>query len=274
MGKLKNKPSFDEFGFEEDGKIYWWASWYATILGYKSLKTFMPSILKAIQACTTLDINISDNFLDTRRKMEGRSRRDFKLSRFACYLIAMNADARKPVVARAQVYFAEQVEKINLMLDGSKDMDRLLTREEIKEGHQLLTAAAGRSGVKDFRFFMNEGYIGMYNKPIREVKVEKGIDENQNMYDFMGRMELAANLFRITLTEERLKKKGTKSAYEAAAVHKHVGESVRRMVKDHTGTFPEELPLERRLSEVSSELKKANKLLNEKKDQKGSNDSL
>lgn len=265
MDQSKQKPSFDEFGFEENGRIYWWASWYASIMGYKSLKTFMPSIMKAIQACTTLDINISENFLDTRQKVNGRFRRDFKLSRFACYLIAMNADARKPVVARAQVYFAEQVEKINLMLEGSKDLERLLTREEIKEGHQLLTSAAGKAGVKDFRFFMNEGYIGMYNKPIREVKVKKGIEENQNLYDFMGRMELAANLFRITLTEERLKKKGTKSAFEAAAVHKYVGEGVRKMVKDNTGVFPEELPLERRLSEVSSELKKANKLLNEKK---------
>lgn len=271
MTESTQKPSFDEFGFEEEGQIYWWASWYAEILGYKSLKTFMPSIRKAIQACSTLDINISDNFLDTRRKTDGRSRRDFKLSRFACYLIAMNADARKPVVARAQVYFAKQVEKINLMLEGSKDVERLLTREEIKEGHQALTAAASRSGVKDYRFFMNEGYIGMYNKPIREVKVEKGVDENQNLYDYMGRMELAANLFRITLTEERLKKKGTKSAYEAAAVHKHVGEGVRKMVKENTGNFPEELPLERRLSEVSSELKKANKRLNEKKEKKEGN---
>ena len=111
MGKHKEKPAFDEFGFEEGGRIFWWASWYAGLLGYKSMRTFLPSILKAIQACTTLDINISENFLDTRRREKGRSFRDFKLSRFACYLIAMNADARKEMVARAQVYFAEQVEK-------------------------------------------------------------------------------------------------------------------------------------------------------------------
>ena len=259
------KPSFDEFGFEENGVMYWWASWYGDIMGYKNPRTFQSPVDKAIQACRTLDLNPSDNFIETRRREVRRSFRDYKLTRFACYLVAMNADARKPVVARAQVYFAEQIERINLMLEGSKDIERLLIREEIKEGHHHLTAAAAKAGVRDFRFFMTEGYIGLYNKPIREVKMEKGVDPGDNLYEYMSRAEMSANLFRITMTEERLRRSRTSSAFEAAAIHKRIGEYIRRMVKDHTGHFPEELPTERNLNQVSSELKKAGKLLNERK---------
>lgn len=258
------RPSFDEFGFEESGIVYWWASWYAQILGYRSLKTFMAPILKAMQACTTLNIDTVENFVEVRRVEMGRSFRDYKLSRFACYLVAMNADARKEVVARAQIYFADQVEKINLILDGSQDLERLQIREEIREGHHALTAAAGKAGVKDFRFFMTEGYLGLYNKPIREIKLLKGVDEDDNLYEYMGRAELAANLFRITMTEERLRQSGVHSPFEAAAIHKRIGEDIRQLVKDHTGKYPEDLPVERNLLLVSSDLRKAGKLLNRK----------
>ncbi len=261
------KPSFDEFGFEEDGVMYWWASWYGHILGYKNLRTFQGPIDKAGQACRTLDLNPSDNFIETRRSLGGRPVRDYKLTRFACYLVAMNADARKPVVARAQFYFAEQIERINLMMDGSEDIERLLIREDIKEGHHHLTDAAAQAGVKDFRYFMNEGYVGLYNKPIREIKVEKGIDGDDNLYEYMGRAEMAANLFRITMTEERLRRRHTHSAYEAAAIHKRVGSDIRRVVKDHTGQYPEDLPLEADLRKVTSDLKKLGKLLNERKEE-------
>lgn len=264
----KEKPSLDEFGFEEDGIIYWWASWYGNILGYKSLKTFLAPVQRAMQACATLDIDISENFIDTRRNIDGKTERDIKLTRFACYLIAMNADARKPIVARAQVYFAEQVENINLMLDGSKDIERLMVREEIKEGNLALNSAAAKAGVKDFRAFTTEGYLGLYNKPIRSVKKEKGIDEDEVLFDYMGRTELAANLFRISMTEERLKMQDVKNPFDAAAIHKKVGRDIRDMVKDNTGKFPEELPVERKLNEVASELRRAKKILNEKKEKK------
>lgn len=261
----KNKPSLDEFGFEENGIMYWWASWYGTILGYKSLKTFNAPIQKAIQACNTLHIETSENFMEVKRSDAEKHFQDYKLTRFACYLIAMNADARKPIVARAQIYFVKQIERINLVLDGSKDIDRLLIREEIKEGNLSLNSSASRAGVSDFRAFMNEGYLGLYNKSSREVKKGRGVSEKQNLYDYMGRTELAANLFRITMTEERLKRIGTPSQGTAAVIHNKVGADVRKMVKENTGKFPEELPTERKLSEVSSELKKAKKLLNEQK---------
>ena len=266
--KHKMKPSLDEFGFEENGIMYWWASWYGDVLGYKSFKTFLAPIKRAIQACATLDIDISDNFIDTRNTSGGKNKRDIKLTRFACYLIAMNADARKPVVARAQVYFARQVENINLMLEGSKDIDRLIVRKEVKEGNLSLNAAAARAGVKNFRAFMTEGYLGLYNKPIRAVKKQKGVDENEILFDYMGRTELAANLFRISMTEEKMKLKNVSNPFVAAAVHKNVGAEIRKMVKENTGKFPEDLPAERKLTEVAEALRKAKKILNEKKDEK------
>lgn len=264
MSEQRNerRSSFDEFGFSENGTLYWWAGWFAELLGYRSLKTFQPALFKAMQACSTLDISVADNFIETRRQ----GRRDYQLTRFACYLVAMNADARKPAVARAQVYFADLVEKINLILEGSKDVDRLLVREEIREGHHHLTDAAARAGVRDFRYFMNEGYVGLYNQPIRTVKQEKGIDGDDNLYEYMGRAELAANLFRITLTEERLRRSHIESPFEAAAIHRRIGEDVRQLVRDHTGQFPEDLPLERHLKDVSEELKKAGRLLNRRDD--------
>jgi DNA-damage-inducible protein D len=265
----KRKPSLDEFGFEENGIMYWWASWYGDVLGYASLDTFQKPIQKAMQACATLHIDTSENFIETYRTEDGKTVRDYKLTRFACYLIAMNADGRKPIVARAQVYFAEQVEKINHLLDGSKDIERILIREEIKEGNLAMTSAAAQTGVKDFRMFMTEGYLGLYNKPIREVKVEKGVDEDENLYEYMGRTELAANLFRITMTEEKLKNSGIDSPFEAAAIHRKIGEGIRDMVKENTGKFPEELPVERKLNEVASDLRKAKKILNEKIEKKG-----
>ncbi len=262
----KEKPSLDEFGFEENGIMYWWATWYGEILGYKSFKTFLAPVQRAMQACATLDIDISENFIDTRRSVDGKTVRDIKLTRFACYLIAMNADARKPIVARAQVYFAEQAENINLMLDGAKDLERLMVREEIKEGNLALNSAAAMAGVKDFRAFMTEGYLGLYNQPIRAVKKQKNVDEDDVLFDYMGRTELAANLFRITMTEERLKMQQVSNPFDAAAIHKKVGRDIRDMVKENTGQFPEELPVERKLDEIASELRKAKKLLNKKKE--------
>jgi DNA-damage-inducible protein D len=263
---IHHKPSFDSFGFEEAGVMYWWGSWYGKVLGYRSLRTFLGPIKKAMQACSTLEIAVSENFIDTLRREKGKMVRDFKLTRFACYLIAMNADARKPVVARAQVYFADQVEKVNLLLDGSKDLERIMIREEVKEGNLALNAAAARAGVKDFRYFTTEGYLGLYNQPIREVKHRKGIAEDDNLFEYMGRTELAANLFRITMTEERLNRSHIKSPFQAAAIHKKIGADVRRLVRENTGKDPEELPLERHLEEVAEELRRAKQWLNELKE--------
>lgn len=253
--------TFEDYG-HENGTRFWWASEYAQMLGYASLDSFRKSINRSIQAFMAAGIEHFTDFRNELRIVDGKTIQDIKLSRFACYMVAMNADTKKPQVARAQLYFADQVEKINLMLEGNNDLDRLLTRDEIREGQKALASAAKDSGVVNFAFFQDAGYRGLYNMSLKNLKNRKGINQKHDHFDYMGRTELAANLFRITLTEERLKKSATNNEQGAKNIHKHVGSQVRKMVIDNTGSAPENLAPERRLNEVKKELKKAGRELN------------
>jgi DNA-damage-inducible protein D len=253
--------SFEDFG-HENGVRYWWASEYSEMLGYSSYDTFRKSVNKAIQAFMATGIEYFNDFRQELRIIDDKTVQDIKLSRFACYMVAMNADPKKPQVAKAQMYFADQVEKINLILEGNNDMERLLTREEIKDGQKSLASAAKNSGVINFGLFQDAGYRGLYNTGVSGLKKKKGINQKHDHFDYMGRTELAANLFRITLTEERLKNSHTSTERSAMDVHKSVGRQVRNMVIDNTGVSPENLKAEKRLNEVKSELKKAGKALN------------
>lgn len=261
----KSIPTFEDYG-HENGMKYWWASEYAEMLGYASFNSFMKPINKAISSCMAANIDYFDDFSRVKRVIDDHTIDDLKLSRFACYMVAMNADSKKPQVAKAQVYFADQVEKINVLLEGSNELERLQTREEIRLGNTALNSAAFQSGVSKERFglFHDAGYRGLYNQGIKSVKERKGIPKNADHFDFMGRTELAANLFRITLTEERLKNSAVQGERAAIEVHKKVGKQVRKMVIDNTGTTPENLQTERKLGEVKKELKKANRALNKK----------
>lgn len=257
----KSTPTFEDYG-HENGLKFWWASEYCEMLGYASFDSFRKPINKAIQAFMATGIDHFSDFKNEIRISNGKQFQDIKLSRFACYMVAMNADPKKPQVAKAQIYFADQVEKINLILEGNNDMDRLLTREEIREGQKALAAAAKGAGVVNFAFFQDAGYRGLYNMGVKDLKRKKGISPNHDHFDYMGRTELAANLFRITLTEEKLKNTGISNEDVAKNVHKSVGRQVRKMVVDNTGVAPENLKPERRLNEVKKELKKAGKELN------------
>jgi DNA-damage-inducible protein D len=195
-----------------------------------------------------------------KRIVDGNAIDDIKLSRFACYMVAMNADIKKPVVARAQAYFAEQVEKINIILEGRNEIERLNIRHEIRDMSAPLNSAAKSCGVVNFGLFHDAGYRGLYNRGIGDVKKMKGIREAADHFDFMGRTELAANLFRMTMTEERLKMQPGSGEKEAMHVHNQVGREVRNMVIKNTGTTPENLPAERRLGDVKKALKQARAL--------------
>ena len=256
--------TFEDYG-NENGMRFWWASNFSNMLGYATLKSFKKSINRAIQSCMVANIDYHDDFIREKQVVDGLIIDDYKLSRFACYMVAMNSDSKKPQVAKAQVYFADQVEKINLILEGRNDLERLQYREEIKSGNTALQSAAKGHGVIHFGLFHDSGYKGMYNQGIRSVKKRKRIKSNSDHFDFMGRTELAANLFRITLTEERLKKSPSNYEKIARVIHNKVGKQVRKMVKDNTGLNPEDLKTERRLGEVKKELKKATKKLNNKK---------
>lgn len=262
--------TFEDYG-HENGVRYWWASEYSQMLGYASFETFRKSINKAIQAFMAAGIDHFSDFRNELRVIEGKTIQDIKLSRFACYMVAMNADPKKAEVARAQLYFADQVEKINVILEGNNDMDRLLTREEIKDGQKALASAAKNSGVVNFGLFQDAGYRGLYNTGVTGLKKKKGIAPAHSHFDYMGRTELAANLFRITLTEDRLKATATSNEKAAMRVHKSVGQQVRKMVVDNTGVAPENLKPERRLNEVKKELKKAGRALNKDNKRKKGN---
>lgn len=259
---LQHTPTFEDFS-NQNGITFWWASDFMKMLGYSSLASFTKPINRAMQACLSINIDCHDNFIKADRIVDGVSISDFKLTRFACYMISMNGDIKKPEVARAQIYFAKQAEQVNLLLSGAEDVDRLLIREEIKDSNKSLTSAAKKSGVVNFAYFMDAGYMGMYNTGIKKLTQRKGVPTGQ-LYEYMGKTELSANLFRIALTEEKLKQQNVFNETHANQIHKKVGADIRKMVKENTGLNPEDLPTERRLGDVSKELKKANKQLNNK----------
>ncbi|MCJ8209423.1 hypothetical protein MUY27_06860 [Mucilaginibacter sp. RS28] len=256
--------SFEDFS-HQNGITYWWASDFMKMMGYPTLQAFTKPINRAMTACLSINIDCHDNFIKAERIVDGNHITDYKLTRFACYMIAMNGDTKKPEVAAAQVYFAKQAEQINLMLSGANDVERLLTREEIKDGNKSLTSTAKASGVVNYAFFMDAGYRGLYNTGIKKLTAKKGIKPTENLYDYMGKTELSANLFRIALTEEKLKQLNIFNENHAIQVHNKVGSDIRKMVKENTGLNPEDLPVERRLGDVTKELKRANKQLNNKK---------
>ena len=252
MGELV--ATFEDYG-RENGMRYWLASEFMKMLGYDNKNEFQKVINKAIKTCTSVGIDIFDNFT----KIDG----DYKLTRFACYLISMNSDPKYSNVAKAQVYFAKLADEAQLILEGKNDVERINIREEIKVGNTELSKLAKRSGVSEYARFQDAGYRGLYNRSLKAVTSKKGVAKNHKLLDYMGRTELAANLFRISMTEERLKNTPEiNTQTKAEEAHRDVGSKVRQMVKDNAGIYPEDLPIERRLNTAYSELKKANKLLN------------
>ncbi|MCL2597287.1 MAG: damage-inducible protein [Paludibacter sp.] len=248
--------SFEDFK-NQNGITFWWASEVLLMLGYQDLKSFKPTISRATRALISLGIDHYENIMHTVRD-DGRE--DFKLTRFACYIVAMNADPKKKEVAQVQAYFAQQTRNFELVTQGSGGIDRILIREEITEGYKSLTAAAKKSGVVDFAKFQNEGYRGMYNMMNVQLAHRRGVDKG-HLFDTMGRTELAANLFRMTQTEEGIKSQKVKSAELAERTHYDVGREVRNMVIKNTGKNPESLPQEREIPHIKRELKQGLKEL-------------
>lgn len=253
-----NELSFEDFK-NQNGFAYWWASDLMIMLGYDSLKSFKKAIDRATKAFISLNINHYENIIHTIREDNGLE--DFKLTRFACYIVSMNADPKKPEVAEAQAYFAQQARAIELLLEGNEDIERVLIRDEIKEGHKSLFSIAKKSGVEDYAKFTNAGYIGMYNMMNVDLAKIRKISKD-NLFDTMGRTELAANLFRMTQTEERIKSKNIKGQHGLEKTHYDVGREVREFVVKNTGKTPESLQQEKELPALKKELKQGFKEMN------------
>lgn len=245
--------TFEDFK-NQNGMTFWWASEFMLMLGYDDMKSFQKVIDRATKTFISLGINHYENIILAHRVIDGKQFNDFKLTRFACYIIAMNGDPKKKEVAMVQAYFAAQTRRFEVYVQENKDVERLLIRDEIKEGNKSLSSVAKSAGVSDYAKFQNAGYRGMYNMLNVELAHRRGCDKDK-LFDTMGRTELAANLFRITQTEERIKSQNIQGQYALESTHFAVGKEVRDIVRRNTGVNPENLPQEKRLPDVKKELK-------------------
>jgi DNA-damage-inducible protein D len=262
-----NQSSFHFEDYRNEDNT-WWASDLMKMVGYKDMKSFTKVIEKGIKACMTLNIPFHQNFIGPEmRQVDGELVHDYKLTRFACYITVMNGDPKKEEVAAAQVYFAENTRKFEL-IQRPDQFDRMLIRDEIKEGNKALMSTANQHGLSDFARFNNAGYMGLYNMQNWQLAKKRNVD-SKKLYEYMGRTELAANLFRVTQTEERIKNFEIKGQLNLEKTHYDVGREVRNMVVKNTGKTPEQLPVEKQLPEVQKEVKQGyKKMLNEEKKSK------
>jgi DNA-damage-inducible protein D len=258
--------NFNDVAKDDNGFTHWTAREYMVMLGYESYEAFRKAINKAISTCTTLDIDVSENFQQTTIDIAGRPEKDFRLSRFACYLVAMNADPKKLQVAQAQVFFAATAETIRRYVDNAEDVERVLIREEVSTHEKALNSAAKTAGVSEqgFALFQNAGYRGMYNMNLSQLKMHKGLQQaSRSLLDFMGKDELAANLFRITQTELKLKNDQVRGQNNAERVAEDVGKKVRKTMLEISGTKPEDMELTEDIKKVRTSLKQTHKGLNQ-----------
>ena len=238
----------------EYGQEFWYARELQIALEYKQWRRFCNVIDKAKTACEGSENSVSDHFADIGKMVDigsGAERKidDIKLSRYACYLIVQNGDPRKKVIALGQTYFAvktRQQELIENYDSLSEDTKRLAIRSEMKLHNKSLAEAAQMAGItepKDYAIFQNRGYQGLYGGlGQKEIHARKGLKKSQNILDHMGSTELAANLFRATQTDEKLRKENIVGKDAANQTHYEVGKKVRQTIQELGGTMPEDLP--------------------------------
>ena len=252
----------------EYGQEYWTARELMFPLQYKKWQNFDAIIQKAKQACKSSNGKVSDHFADVSKMVTAgvaaKSIDDYHLSRYACYLIAMNGDPRKQAIALAQTYFAvktRQQELIENYNELSEDQKRLAIRTQIVEHNKSLAEAAHNAGVNqgiEYAIFQNHGYMGLYGGlTAKDIHTRKGLKKSQKILDHMGSTELAANLFRATQTDEKLRRDNIKGKDAANQTHYEVGKAVRQTIKNLGGTMPEDLPTpEKSVQQIEREQKK------------------
>jgi DNA-damage-inducible protein D len=226
------------------GIDYWHARDLQKLLGYVEWRNFKDAIQRATMACESSGGNPRHHFGSVTKTMAlGRGVDDVLLTRYACYLIAMNGDPAKPEIAAAQTYFAIQTRKQELTEQYNEVEDRLMLRDRVKDANKDLNSAAKDVGVHNYAYFHDAGYKGLYGGlKLSEIKDVKGIEPKENLLDRAGRAELAANEFRITQTELKLRNQETNGQKQAEAVHYYVGKEVRQSIEKLSGTMPEDLP--------------------------------
>ena len=235
------------------GNEFWYAREISVVLEYVQWRNFSKVLERAMLACKNSGHSIVDHFAEVSKIVEAGATSkpvvDFMLTRYACYLIVQNGDPRKEVIALGQTYFAIQTrrqEVADYFNQLDEDNKRLVIRGDIKQWNQMLAQAAHNAGVisnEEYATFQNAGYIGLYGGlNVDDIHKKKGLKKKDKILDFMSSTELIANLFRISQTEEKIKKDKTVTADAATEVHFIVGKEVRRTIERVGGTLPEEIP--------------------------------
>lgn len=258
---------------DENGVEFWYARDLQSVLEYKQWKNFIKVVDKAKEACLNSGLNIIEHFISINKNITlannaTRKIEDIKLTRYACYLIVQNSDPRKSIVALGQTYFSMQTRKQELQenFDSlSEEQKRLAIRKDLKEHNKHLVNAASYAGVKtaiDYARFQNFGYKGLYGGlDAKGIHTKKGLEKNQKILDHMGSTELAANLFRATQTEDKLRREEIKGKENANNTHFEVGKVVRNTIKELGGTMPEDLPTPTKsIKELEKEEKQKKKI--------------
>ncbi len=269
MGSLK-APEYKKFEdikhINDEGIEFWYARELAPVLDYLRWENFSKAIDRAMLSCKNSGFQLDDHFREVTKMVElgsgsHRNIKDYILSRYACYLIVQNGDPRKESIALGQTYFAIQTRRQEIadtfnQLD--EDSRRLVIRGDIRQWNSLLAEAAHRAGVteqEEYAEFQNAGYMGLYGGlRVSDIHRRKGLKETEKILDHMGSVELAANLFRITQTEEKLVREQTQGLDDASTAHYQVGREVRKTIAAVGGTMPEDLPTpEKSISQVERE---------------------
>ena len=266
--KIYSNQSFEDIKhIDENGIEFWYARELQKVLDYKEWRKFENVIQKAIMACKNTGIIEAEHFVGA-DKLSKRANnaevliKDYKLTRYACYLIAQNGDSRKKVIALAQTYFAIQTRKQEISEKEhsllSEDEKRFYQRNLTRKGNYSLNQTVKNAGVKNFDKFHNSGYKGLYNgETADDIAKRKGLRYREDILDNMGSEELAANLFRITQTESKLKRDNISTEKEANKTHYNIGKNIREVIAKNGGTMPENLPTpEKSLKQLEKESKK------------------
>lgn len=244
------------------GGEYWMARDIQPILGYSSSwDNFQNVIKKARMACESGGESSSNHFHDIVKKVQAGSnamvpKGDTFLTRYACYLIAMSGDTSKSEIGIAQTYFAVQTRRQEQQDQITNTERRLLLRDRVKKANKSLMSTAKNAGVQKYGVFQDAGYLGLYDMHLTDIKRYKGLDKNEDLLDCAGRTELAANEFRITQTEEKIKRDNINSEVRAIEAHKAVGREVRKTIEKIGGKMPEDLTPEEPIKKLTSRLKK------------------
>ncbi len=264
----KTNKSFENIKhIDENGVEFWYARELQVILNYKEWRKFENVINKAKEACENSEVSVFDHFVDVDKMVQigsgaERKQKDYKLTRYACYLIAQNGDSRKKVIALAQTYFAVQTRKQEITEKEysslTEDEKRFYQRNLTRKGNYSLNQTAKKAGVKNFDKFHNAGYKGLYNgETADDIAKRKGLRYREDILDNMGSDELIANLFRISQTEQKLKRDNIQTEKDANKAHYEVGSKIRKTIKELGGTMPEDLPTPKKsLKQLEKENKK------------------